>query len=290
MTRAKIWLITGSGSGLGRDIVEAALAAGHSVVATARDPHQLDDLVTHHRETLRAVPLDVTDEEQGRAAVQTAVEAFGRLDVLVNNAGYGDSRPFEDMPSADFRKLIETVFFGTVNLTRAALPVMHKQRSGLIIQISSAGGRFANAGQAAYHAAKWAVGGFTDAVAKETTSFGVRLMTLEPGAMRTNWGKRAYDNRPPLDPDYHATVGAARERVASLWGHEPIDPERVAKLVVRLANAKELPARLLLGRTTLDIIENAEAERTKQMERWRPVSEAVDFDAEVAMDAVAPRN
>lgn len=289
MTRAKIWLVTGSGSGLGRDIAEAALAAGHRVVATARDPHQLDDLVTHYRETLRAVPLDVTDEEQGRAAVQTAVEAFGRLDVLVNNAGYGDSRPFEEMPTADFRQLIETVFFGTVNLTRAALPVMHKQRSGLIIQISSAGGRFANAGQAAYHAAKWAVGGFTDAVARETTSFGVRLMTLEPGAMRTNWGKRAYDNRPPLDPDYQATVGAARARVASLWGHEPIDPRRVAKLVVRLTNAQELPARLLLGRTTLDLIANAEAERTKQMERWRAVSEAVDFDAAVSIDAVAPR-
>lgn len=289
MTQDKIWLITGSGSGLGRDIVEAALAEGNKVVATARDPHQLDDLITQYGKAVRAVPLDVTDEEQVKAAVQTAIDEFGRLDVLVNNAGYGDSRPFEEMPSADFRKLIETVFFGTVNLTRAALPVMRKQRSGLIIQISSAGGRFANAGQAAYHAAKWAVGGFTDAVAKETASFGVRLMTLEPGAMRTNWGKRAYDNRPSIGPDYQATVGAAQERVASLWGNEPIDPKKVAKLVVRLTKEKELPARLLLGARTLDMIESAEAERTKQLERWRPVSKAVDFDAEVSIDDVAPR-
>jgi NAD(P)-dependent dehydrogenase (short-subunit alcohol dehydrogenase family) len=290
MTQDKVWLVTGSGSGLGRDIVEAALAEGHSVVATARDAHQLDDLVARYGQTVRAVPLDVTDEEQGKAAVQTALDEFGRLDVLVNNAGYGDSRPFEEMPSGDFRKLIETVLFGTVNLTRAALPVMRKQRSGLIIQISSAGGRFASAGQAAYHAAKWAVGGFTDAVAQETAVFGVRLITLEPGALRTNWGKRAYDNRPSIGPDYQATVGAAQERLASLWGNEPIDPQKVAKLVVRLPQEKELPARLLLGASTLDMIETAEAERAKQLERWRLVSKAVDFDAEVSIDEVTPRD
>ena len=137
---SKVWLITGSGSGLGRDIAEAALKAGNKVVATARKTDQLADLVREYGSQARAVKLDVTDEEEGKAAVAATVEAFGRLDVLVNNAGYGDTRPFEQVPSDEFRQLVETCLFGVVNLTRAALPVMRQQRSGHIIQISSVGG------------------------------------------------------------------------------------------------------------------------------------------------------
>jgi NAD(P)-dependent dehydrogenase (short-subunit alcohol dehydrogenase family) len=156
---SKVWLITGSGSGLGRNIAEAALNAGDQVVATARNVRQLDELVAQYGANVRAVELDVTNESQGLAAVDAAVDAFGRLDVLVNNAGYGDTRPFEQVPSNEFRQLVETCFFGAVNLTRAALPVMRRQRSGHIIQISSLGGRTAFPGNAAYFASKWAVGG-----------------------------------------------------------------------------------------------------------------------------------
>jgi NAD(P)-dependent dehydrogenase (short-subunit alcohol dehydrogenase family) len=132
----KVWLITGRGSGLGRAIAEAALNAGHKVVATARDPAQLSDLIARYDGQVCTAPLDVTDEVQGAAAVQQALNAFGRLDVLVNNAGYDDTRPFEQVPLDEFRKLVETCLFGVVNLTRAALPVMRRQRSGHIIQIS----------------------------------------------------------------------------------------------------------------------------------------------------------
>ena len=287
---AQIWLITGAGHGLGRNIAEAALAAGDRVVATARDLTKLEDLVARFGDQVRAVPLDVTNEAEGQAAVRSAVEAFGGLDVLVNNAGYGESRPFEEMPSADFRKLVEATFFGTVNLTRAALPVMRKQRRGLIMQISSIGGRFAGPGQSAYHASKWAVGGFTDAVRAEAGPFGVRLITLEPGAMRTGWGKRAYDDRPAIGEDYQASVGAAQERLQSLWGNEPIDPERFAELIVRLSRMEDLPAHLVIGAHAIPIVQNVEAERIAEMERWRPVSESVEFDSTSSIADVEPSN
>jgi NAD(P)-dependent dehydrogenase (short-subunit alcohol dehydrogenase family) len=210
---SKVWLITGSGSGLGRAIADAALKAGHQVVATARHTDQLSDLVAQFGRQVLAFRLDVTLEEEGKAAVRAAVETFGRLDVLVNNAGYGDTRPFEQVPSSEFRQLVETCLFGVVNLTRAALPVMRQQRSGHIIQISSLGGRTAFPGNAAYFASKWGVGGFTEGVALETAPFGVKLTALESGAMRTNRGRRAHAAREPLLPDYEPSVGASMKRM-----------------------------------------------------------------------------
>jgi len=282
------WLISGAGHGLGRSIATAALHAGDRVVATVRDVSRLDDLAASFADKARAISLDVTDERQGQAAVRGALDAFGSLDVLVNNAGYGESRPFEEMPTQDFRELVETTFFGTVNLTRAALPVMRRQRRGLVMQISSIGGRFAGPGQAAYHAAKWAVGGFTDAVRAEVAPFGVRLITLEPGAMRTGWGRRAYGDRPPIGEDYRASVGAAQDKLESLWGNEPIDPERFGALIVRLSRMEELPARLVIGAHAIPIVQRAEAERRAEMERWRPVSESVEFGSEVSIADVEP--
>jgi NADP-dependent 3-hydroxy acid dehydrogenase YdfG len=157
---SKVWLITGSANGLGRNIAEAVLASGDRLLATARDPRKLADLVDKYGDQNRTAPLDVTDASAAQAAVQAAVDAFGRLDVLVNNAGYGEIAPFEQVSADDFRKLVETNFYGVVNTTRAALPFMRSQKSGHILQISSVGGRLALPGSAAYHAAKWAVGGF----------------------------------------------------------------------------------------------------------------------------------
>ena len=188
---SKVWLVTGSASGLGRNIAEAVLASGDRLVATARDPRRLEDLVKKFGDQIRAAPLDVADEDAAHAAVQVAAEAFGRLDVVVNNAGYGDIAPFEQLSSERFKALVDTNFYGVVYVTRAALPIMRKQKSGCILQISSVGGRLALPGSAAYHAAKWAVGGFTEALAQEVAPFGVKVCALEPGGMRTNWGTRA---------------------------------------------------------------------------------------------------
>src|SRR5262245_13197992 len=170
---SKVWFVTGSASGLGRHIADAVLASDDRLVATARDPRRLADLVEKHGERVRTAALDVVDEAAAAAAVNAAVEAFGRLDVVVNNAGYGDVAPFEQLSSDRFKAVIDTNFYGVVNVTRAALPIMRKQKSGCILQISSVGGRLARPGSAGYHAAKWAVGGFIESLAQEVATFGV---------------------------------------------------------------------------------------------------------------------
>src|SRR5512138_2490479 len=264
----KTWIITGSGSGLGRAIAETALDAGDQVVATARNTDQLNDLVARYGARVLAFRLDVTMEEEGMAAVQAAVETFGRLDVVVNNAGYGDARPFEQVPSAEFRRLVETCLFGVVNLTRAALPVMRKQRSGHIIQISSLGGRTAFPGNAAYFASKWAVGGFTEGIALETAPFGVKVTALEPGAMRTNWGTRAHARQISLLPEYEPSVGASMRLMKSYWGRENGDPLKVAQVVLKIADAETLPPHILLGSDAIQLAQRAEQARAAEAERW----------------------
>ncbi|MNC03683.1 3-oxoacyl-[acyl-carrier-protein] reductase FabG [compost metagenome] len=275
---SKVWLITGSGNGLGRHITEAALAKGERVVATARNIEQLEDLVKQYSDQIRVATLDVTDEEAAQAAVRLALDAFGRLDVLVNNAGYGDIRPFEETSSEDFKKLMDTCFYGVVNLTRAVLPVMRKQRSGHILQISSVGGRFATPGSAAYHAAKWAVGGFTETLAMETAPFGVKISALEPGGMRTNWVNRAIINRPQLLPDYEASVGELLRMMEGLRGQEKGDPVKVAEVVIQLAYADQLPAHLLLGKEAEKGAELAEKQRAADAEKWHSVTISTEYE------------
>ncbi|MDB5527292.1 MAG: family NAD(P)-dependent oxidoreductase [Devosia sp.] len=276
---SKVWLITGSGSGLGRSIAEAALKSGDKVVATARNTGQLADLVTEYGDRVRAVPLDVTIEAEGRAAVAAAVEAFGRLDVLVNNAGYGDNRPFEQVPSDEFRHLVETCLFGVVNLTRAAIPVMRRQRSGHIIQISSLGGRTAFPGNAAYFASKWGVGGFTEGVALEVAPFGVKMTALEPGAMRTSWGTRAHAGQEPLLPEYEPSVGASMKQMEAYWGNETGDPAKVAQVVLKVAEAEALPPHILLGSDAFQFARQAEQARSAAADRWQAVSASIDMTA-----------
>src|SRR3954471_12249803 len=203
-TSSNVWLVTGSGSGLGRNIAEAVLAAGHRLVGTARDPRRLEDLGNNYGDQIRTAPLDVTDEKAAQESVQMAVDAFGRLDVVVNNAGFGDIAPFEQLSAERFKAVMDTNFYGVVNVTRAAVPHMRKQRSGCILQISSVGGRLTRPGSTPYHAAKWAVGGFTESLAQELSPFGVKVCALEPGGMRTNWGARANQDTPALLPDYEA--------------------------------------------------------------------------------------
>jgi NAD(P)-dependent dehydrogenase (short-subunit alcohol dehydrogenase family) len=283
---SKVWLVTGSASGLGRNIAEAVLASGDRLVATARDPHRLEDLVDKYGDQVRTAPLDVADEDAAYAAVQVAVDSFGRLDVVVNNAGYGDIAPFEQVSSERFKALIDTNFYGVVNMTRAALPIMRKQKSGCILQISSVGGRLAVAGGAAYHAAKWAVGGFTEALAQEVAPFGVKVSALEPGGMRTNWGARARKGTPDLLPDYEPSVGALAEMLKPLWGQENSDPVRVAQVILRLAASDRLPAHLLLGSDAVQYAAQAEAVRAADAEHWREVSVSTDVDAPGALPSL----
>src|SRR5271167_2841648 len=284
---SKVWLVTGSASGLGRSIAEAVLASSDCLVATARDPRRLEDLVQKYGDQIRTAPLDVADEQAAYAAAQVAMDAFGRLDVVVNNAGYGDIAPFEQVSSERFKALVDTNFYGVVNMTRAALPIMRKQKSGCILQVSSAGGRLALPGSTAYHAAKWAVGGFTESLAQEVAPFGVKLCALEPGGMRTNWGDRASKTTPPdLLPDYEPSVGATAKMLKSLWGHENSDPAKVAQVILRLAACDRLPAHLLLGSDAVRYAGEAEAARAADAGRWREISVSTDVNAPGSLPAL----
>jgi len=274
----KTWLITGSARGLGRSITEAALVAGHNVVATARDPERLADLQARYPDTLLPFALDVTDAAAAQPAVERAVETFGRLDVLVNNAGFGHVSPFEQAKPEDFRAQIDTNFYGVVNLIRAALPVMRGQRAGHVINISSVGGRVTMPGLSAYQAAKWAVGGFTGSVAKEAAPFGVKFVSVEPGGMRTDWAFVARGSIPDLLPDYEPSVGASVGLLKDYAGHEIGDPAKIARIILDLAERDTLPDHLILGSDALHVFAQAEAVRQKEAAEWATISASSDFD------------
>lgn len=245
-----VFLVTGASRGLGRSIVTAALAAGHQVVAGVRDVHALDDLIAGTEPTsasarLVSVALDVTDPDAARAAVRTAVGRFGRLDVLVNNAGYANLASIEDVDPADFRAQVETNLFGVVTLSQEAVHVMREQGSGHIVQVSSVGGRMSTPGLGAYQTAKWAVGGFSSVLAKEVGPLGIRVTVLEPGGMRTDWAGSSMSVA-PVRPEYEATVGVS----ARMHGGASIgasDPDLVAQLVLQVVAMDEPPLRLLVG-------------------------------------------
>jgi NAD(P)-dependent dehydrogenase (short-subunit alcohol dehydrogenase family) len=274
----KVWLITGSSRGLGRQTAEAVLAAGHRLVATARNPDDVRDLAGRHGGQVRAVRLDVTDPEAARAAVRVAVDEFGALDVVVNNAGYANVASFEDMAEDDFRAQMETDFFGVVNVTRAALPVLRTQRGGHIIQVSTIGDRRSQPGLSAYQTAKWAVAGFSEILAKEVAPFGVRVTVLEPGGMRTDWAGSSMRTDDHVREEYQPTVGRF---IASIRGNPDAqrnDPAKVAQIILRLAEEEQPPVRLLLGTDAVFLAPLEAAARAEEDAKWRALSVTSDFD------------
>lgn len=275
------WLISGSSRGLGRALCEAALAAGHKVVATARDPARLEDLVARYGAAIRAVALDVTDPSAADAAVRVAVEAFGGLDVLVNNAGYGTINAVEATDLADFRAEIETNLFGTIILTKAAIPVMRAQRAGHIIQVSSVGGRLGAPGRAAYSAAKWGVEGFSEVLAREMALVGVKVTILEPGGFRTDFAGASTTLRAGRQ-DYDPVVGAAARMQRAYDGRQPGDPARAARVILQVASLDRPPLRLPLGSDAIAAIAHADRGRLEELEAWAGLSRSTDFPAPVA--------
>jgi NAD(P)-dependent dehydrogenase (short-subunit alcohol dehydrogenase family) len=277
---SKTWLITGSSRGLGRALVEAVLDAGDTVAATARDPGSLADLVQRYGDRIRATALDVTDPAAARRAVAEAVAAFGRLDVVVNNAGYANVNSIEDVAEDDFREQVETNLFGVVNVTRAALPVLHMQRAGHIIQISSIGGRLASAGLGAYQTSKWAVGGFSEVLAKEVQPLGINVTIVEPGGMKTDWAGASM-RLDEVTPDYAATVGqmAQMRNAGEALGRG--DPARVARAIIELASAPNPPLRLLIGSDAVVLAKAAAAARAREDAAWEELSNSTDFDGSV---------
>lgn len=284
MTRDKVWFITGCSGGLGRTLAEAVLASGQRLTATARDTKRLQALVDTYGDRVRVVALDVTDPVAARDAVSLAVGQFGRLDVLVNNAGYADLASIEDVTDKALREQMDVNFFGVCNLSRAALPVMRKQRAGHIMQISSVGGRVGGPGLAAYQAAKWAVGGFSEVLAKEVRDFGIKVTVIEPGSMRTNWAGSSM-TIPQISEAYEAVIGPVAERLRRSDGNQPGDPARVAQVIMDVAEVPAPPLRLLVGSDAVAVAANAARFRAEEDAQWREISESVAFPTTVTAHA-----
>ena len=274
---AKIWFITGSSRGLGRSLTTAVLAAGDKVAATARDPKALNDLKTQYPDQILPLALDVNDNTQIRAAVEQTVKAFGRIDVLVNNAGFGITGAAEAFTDEQVRSQLETNLYAPIAITRAVLPVMRKQGSGRILQISSVGGRVGNAGLSMYQAAKFGLGGFSEALAKEVAPLGIYVTSVEPGGFRTDWGGASMTFAPDIE-GYEASVGAVRSFLRT-GNYVPMgDPDKAAKVMIRLVDDPQPPVHLVLGSEAIALLKAANASREAELQKWLSVSTSTDHD------------
>jgi NAD(P)-dependent dehydrogenase (short-subunit alcohol dehydrogenase family) len=273
----KVWFITGSSRGLGRSLTEVLLANGAKVAATARNPQQLDDLKAKYPGKILPLQLDVTNAKQIRDAVDAAVKAFGRIDVLVNNAGFGITGAAEAYSEEQVRSQLETNLYAPIAITRAVLPIMRQQRSGHILQISSIGGRIGNAGLTMYQAAKFGLGGFSEALAKEVAPLGIRVTSVEPGGFRTDWGGESMTFTPQVE-GYEASVGWIIQYLRN-GAHKPMgDPAKAAKVMLELVEYPEPPVHLVLGSEAAGFLQQADAARKAEFEKWLPVTKSTDAD------------
>jgi NAD(P)-dependent dehydrogenase (short-subunit alcohol dehydrogenase family) len=273
----KVWFITGSSTGFGRELAEEALAQGHRVVATARRPEVLQELTEEYPETARTVRLDVTQPEEVRAAISEALREFGRIDVVVNNAGYGAIGALEEYSDEQLRRQFETNFFGAVDVTRAALPVLRAQRSGHIINISSVGGFVSFPSGGLYCASKFALEAVSEALAAEVEAHGIKVTIVEPGAFRTAFNGGALDVAARRMSEYPST-----EQFLS-WlkendGRQPGDPRKAARAMIQVVESANPPLRLPLGEDALTAIEGKLANVKEEIARWREIGAATAYE------------
>lgn len=273
---ARTWFITGSSRGLGHALAKAVLAAGDQLAATARDTAALTDLRSLGGDRVITLPLDVTDERAAERAVSDTLDRFGALDVVVNNAGYGNVAPIEDTSIEAFRAQIETNLFGTIIVTKAVVPLFREQRRGHFIQISSIGGRAGATGRAPYSTAKFGVEGFSEVLAIEMAPFGVRVTIVEPGGFRTDFAGSS-THISAGNPAYADTVGKTAAMQREYDGNQPGDPDRAAKAIIAVASADTPPLRLVLGRDAYTRAEHTDEARLAEMRAWRETSVSTDF-------------
>jgi NAD(P)-dependent dehydrogenase (short-subunit alcohol dehydrogenase family) len=277
-TDERVWLVTGASRGFGRAISEAILARGERLVATARGADFVESFGRGHPEAL-AVPLDVTDIDQASAAVDQAVEGFGRLDVVVNNAGYGHFGAIEELREDELRRQFEVNLFGTLNVTRAALPQLRRQRSGHIVQMSSLNGIEGMVGGGYYCATKFAIEGLSESLAQEVAHLGIGVTIVEPGPHRTEFAST--DSAlvaKPID-DYAESVGKAREAFPGMDGTQPGDPDRAALAIIEAVDAEEPPLRLPLGQMALEHIRAKFGGQLEELDQWSRLSASTDLVA-----------
>ncbi len=272
----QVWLITGSSRGLGRAFVEAILEAGHCVVAAARSPDQLTGLTSRYGKNIRTVSLEVTSEAQAKDAVDAAIASFGQLDVLVNNAGYGNVGSVEDTSVEDFRAQIETNLFGVIIMTKAVLPHFRERKAGHIIQVTSISGRIGPIGRAPYAAAKFAVEGFSESLSKEVGPLGVKVTIVEPGGFRTDFAGSSTELREGR-PEYDSTVGATVRFQRDYNGKQPGDPVKAAAVLLQIASLPAPPLRLLLGSDSYAAAERSALAQLESDRQWKSLSVSTDY-------------
>jgi NAD(P)-dependent dehydrogenase (short-subunit alcohol dehydrogenase family) len=273
---SKVWLITGASRGLGRAFTEEILKSGDRVVAAARNPQQLAEVASKFGGSVRTVSLDVTNEAQAKRAVDAAIETFGGLDVLVNNAGYGNVSPVEDTSLADFRAQIETNLFGVIIMTKTVLPYFRERATGHVIQIASIGGRVGPTGRAAYAAAKFGVEGFSESLSKEVGPLGIKITIVEPGGFRTDFAGSSTELRVGR-PEYDATVGATIRFQRDYDGKQPGDPVKAAAALLHIASLPNPPLRLLLGSDAYNAAEQHALQILGFDKEWKDLSISTDY-------------
>ena len=277
--QTSVWLITGCSTGFGRELARAVVARGFRAVVTARDAEQVTDIVAGHEDRALALRLDVTDPGQVAESVRRAEEHFGRIDVLVNNAGIGYFAAVEESNEADVRRMFEIDFFGLARMTRAVLPGMRKRRSGHIVNIASIAGLAAYPSLGYYCAAKFAVEGLSEVLAEEVRPLGIKVTLVEPSAFRTDWAGRSADEARAEIADYAATAGAVRRELRELSGKQPGDPVRAASAIIQAVEAPDPPLHLLLGKDALRLAREKLDALHRDFDTWQNVTVGADFPA-----------
>jgi NAD(P)-dependent dehydrogenase (short-subunit alcohol dehydrogenase family) len=273
----KVWLITGCSTGFGRALAEAVLKKGDYLLATAREPEQLHALIEDYPETAKAVRLDVIVSKDIQAAVETAIATFGRIDVLVNNAGHGLIAALEEVSDAEIHQFFETNFFGALRLMRSVLPVMRQQGSGHIVNLSSTAGLVGFAGSSLYCGAKFALEGTSEALAKEVEPFGIKVTLIEPGAFRTDFNGRSLAvAEQPLDA-YATMSDAALQWFREMDGQQPGDPVKAAQAIIQAVESPYPPMRLALGTDAMSLIQEKLEWIKTDLEAWQPVTVSTDY-------------
>lgn len=283
MKMQKVWFITGASRGFGLEIAKAALALGDQVVATVRSkPAQLATTLHNHPD-LYVVQMDVTQEEQVQAAVKQGIDRFGRVDVLVNNAGFGMVSAIEEATDAEVRKQYDTNVFGLLNVTRAVLPYLRQQKSGRVINITSLFGYDAVPGWGLYGSTKFAVEGLSKGLALELAPLGIHVTAVAPGLFTTDFlSTESYTVAKTIIDDYQQTVGAMRSGADALHKHQPGDPKKFAQVILQLANTDHPPLHLPVGNDTIAMYQNNVAKMAQEIEAWLPVATSTDHDQRIA--------
>ncbi|MDL2403616.1 oxidoreductase [Rhizobium mayense] len=277
MSDTPVWFITGSSAGLGFEIAKSVLERGWRAVVTARQPEQLETLVAQHEGRALALRVDVTDKSTIRAAVADSIAAFGRIDVLVNNAGYGYLAAIEEGDDEGVRKQFETNLFGLIDVTKEVLPGMRARRKGHIVNISSLGGLVAFAATGYYHATKFAVEAISESLSYEIAPLGLKVTIVEPGAFRTDWAGSSMVESPIRIDDYDGTAGKRRQSTRASSGNQPGDPSRAGSAIIKAVEAEVPPLRLLLGAPALDIAYKRLEALKANFDAWKEVTLSADF-------------